>query len=94
MATYETLVLIDPALGEDEVGKYVRKLENLISQQKGKLVKEENMGRKKLAYLIDDKAEGTYVRLELELDTQNLREFERNLRLESKILREMTLRLN
>lgn len=94
MAIYETLVLIDPSLGEDELSKYVKKLDGLASQQKGKIVKDETLGRKKLAYPINKKTEGTYIRLEVQLEPKALHDFERSLRLESKILREMTLRLN
>jgi len=92
MATYETLVLIDPVLGDEEVTKYVHKLETLVTQRKGRLIKDENLGRKKLAYPINKKTEGSYVKLALEMPTPELREFERNLRLEPKVLRQMTLR--
>lgn len=90
---YETLVLVDPALGEQDTPKFLKKLEELVLQHKGRLLTHENLGRKKLAYPIKKKREGSYIRLDLEMPTSALALFQRGLRLEPNVLREMTVRL-
>ena len=93
MVKYETLILVDPTLSEEEVTKYAHKLESFINAHKGKVVMNENLGRKKLAYPVRKKKEGSYLRLEFDMPTPMLSEYERDLRLEANVLRQMTIRL-
>lgn len=93
MVKYETLILVDPALGEEEVAKYAHKLENFVGARKGKVIINENLGRKKLAYPVMKKWEGSYLRLEFDMPTSMLHEYEKDLRLEANVLRQMTIRL-
>ncbi|MEK7288166.1 MAG: 30S ribosomal protein S6 [Elusimicrobiota bacterium] len=92
MMTYETLVLLDPSLGEEDVGKYVGKLGRMAVEHKGKVLKDEKLGRKRLAYPVRKKMEGTYVCLHLALPLEALAGWQKALRLEPNVLRQMTLR--
>lgn len=57
---YELLYIIDPDLNEEETTAIVEKFKALI-EQNGILGEVEEWGKRKLAYLINDKPEGYYV---------------------------------
>lgn len=94
MPNYETLFIADPTLGDQDVEKLIGRIGKLVGDFKGRLVKEEKWGRRKLAYPIKKKTEGSYVVLHLDLPASQVQEYRRNLRVDSHILRELTLRLD
>lgn len=57
---YEVLYIIDIDQTEEETAAIVEKFKNLI-EANGELIEMEEWGKRKLAYLINDKAEGYYV---------------------------------
>ncbi|MDR0857949.1 MAG: 30S ribosomal protein S6 [Oscillospiraceae bacterium] len=59
---YELMYIIDLTRGEEEVAAIAAKFKALV-EANATLDEEENIGRKKLAYLIDDKPDGYYIRL-------------------------------
>ena len=59
-ANYEVLYIIDPDLGEEATAAMVEKFKALI-EANGTITEQEEWGKRKLAYLIHDKAEGYYV---------------------------------
>ena len=59
-ANYEVMFIVDPAKGEDGIAALVAKFKELI-EANGTVNEMEEIGLRKLAYLIDDKPEGYYV---------------------------------
>jgi len=59
-ANYELMYIIDVDLGEEQIAAMVEKFKALI-EANGTLNELEEMGKRKLAYLINDKPEGYYV---------------------------------
>ena len=59
-ANYELMYIIDPDKTEEEVAALVEKFKALI-EANGTLGEMEEMGKRRLAYLINDKPEGYYV---------------------------------
>ena len=57
---YEVMYIIDPTLGEEDSSAIVEKFKTLV-EQNGTLDEMEEMGKRKLAYEINDFSEGTYV---------------------------------
>ena len=57
---YETVFVLNPELSEDDTKALVEKFTGLIAQN-GTIEKIDEWGKRKLAYLIDDYAEGYYV---------------------------------
>ncbi len=62
---YEVLYIIDPDLNEEETSAIVEKFKSLI-EANGTLGEVEEWGKRKLAYLINDKPEGYYVLVKFE----------------------------
>ncbi|MDH3828654.1 MAG: 30S ribosomal protein S6, partial [Desulfobacterales bacterium] len=61
MRRYETFVIIDPDLSQDQREPLISKVEELITQMDGFLVLTDDWGERKLAYNIKKKGRGYYV---------------------------------
>ena len=59
-ANYELMYIIDPDKSEEEIAALVEKFRALIADN-GTVNETEEWGKRKLAYLINDKPEGYYV---------------------------------
>ena len=59
-ANYELLYIIDPDKGEEGIAAIVEKFKALIEEH-GTINEIDEWGKRKLAYLINDKPEGYYV---------------------------------
>ena len=57
---YEVMYIIDPTKTEEETAALVEKFKSLI-EANGTLTEMEEIGKRKLAYLINDLSEGYYV---------------------------------
>lgn len=60
IGNYEVLYIIDPDKTEEETAAIVERFKALI-EQNGTVTEMEEWGKRKLAYLINDKPEGYYV---------------------------------
>ena len=58
----------------------------------GEVTKADHWGRRRLAYEIDNQREGYYVIMYSDIDTSNIEELERNMKLSSDILRYLLIR--
>ncbi len=59
-ANYEVMYIIDATRSEDDIKAIVEKFKALI-EANGTVISLEEMGKRRLAYLINDMAEGYYV---------------------------------
>jgi small subunit ribosomal protein S6 len=91
---YEVLFIVDPDADEDEVNKITESCKQIITDQGGSITKAETLGRRQLAYEILHKREGTFVDLELEGSGKEIAELERRMRVNDRILRYLTVRLD
>jgi small subunit ribosomal protein S6 len=57
---YETVFVLDPSLDEKAVPNEIKKVEDLIRDHKGQVLKTEKWGKKRFAYPIKKKHEGFY----------------------------------
>jgi small subunit ribosomal protein S6 len=91
---YEILFIVDPDADEDEVNKITDTCKQIITDQGGSITKAETLGRRQLAYEILHKREGTFVDLELEGSGKEIAELERRMRVNDRILRYLTVRMD
>ena len=92
--TYEIVFIIDPDANDDEVMRLSESLQKIITSQDGSVTKTEMMGRRQLAYEIKHKKEGIYVLLETEGSGREIAELERRMRVNDRILRYITVRVD
>src|SRR6185436_1250838 len=69
-------------------------VQKIITDQGGNIVKTEMMGKRRLAYEINHKRDGIYVLLEVEGSGAEIAELERRMRVNDRILRYMTVRVD
>lgn len=87
MQKYELLYIVPAQYTDDEVTTIQGKIAELIEKIGGKIVRNENLGKIKLAYPIKKARHGSYVLVYFDADTQELTELDRLLRLSNEIIR-------
>ena len=89
---YELMYILKPTLGEEETASLVEKFKALVEQH-GTIDEMEEMGKRKLAYEIDDMTEGYYVLVKFTSDPAFPAELDRVLRITDGVMRSLiTLR--
>lgn len=91
---YEVLFIVDPGADDDEVAKITDTFKQIITDQGGSITKAETLGRRQLAYEILRKKEGTFVDIELEGSGKEIAELERRMRVNDRVMRYLTVRLD
>ena len=94
MAFYESVVIARPELTDSQIENLINSLSEIISNEKGKVVKKENWGLRSLAYKIQKNKKGHYFMLNLDSDPSALFEYERQMRFNEDIIRFLTIKIN
>ena len=87
MTKYEFVYILDPSLDEAAANANFDKYMKLVKEQGGEVTHQESWGRKKLAYEIDKKTEGTYFYARFKADRTALTEVNRQLRYDEDVMR-------
>ena len=87
MRKYETAFILDPGLDEATLEKEIKKVEELIENNKGKIIQTDRWGIRKLTYRIKKKLEGYYAITHFEGPTAIIRELDRYYKLDENVLR-------
>ena len=87
---YETLVLVTPELAEEGLDQFKQKLFDILEKDHGRLIQEENWGRRRLAYPVKKQMYGVYWLLDYMGSPELLAELERNLRIDERVFKYMT----
>lgn len=86
LRTYEYLYIFDPQ--EENVVKTIEEVKKSYEKMGVTLLKEEEMGKRRLAYEIDKKTDGFYYLTQFEVDDfTKLQEFDRDLKLNPLVIR-------
>lgn len=88
MREYDGLVIIAPDK-EGSLKEIVHGITGAITRQKGKINKEENWGKQKLAYPIKKNKDGIYYKLDFSVDPSRITELKNGYKLNPDILRIM-----
>lgn len=91
---YEIVFIVDPGAEDAEVMKLSEAVQKIITDQGGSITKIDMMGRRQLAYEINHQKEGSYVLLEVEGSGAEIAELERRMRVNDRVLRYMTIRVD
>lgn len=91
---YEVVFIVDPTADDEEVTRLTDGFVQIITDQGGVVTKNESMGRRKLAYEILHKTEGSFVLLEIEGSGHEIAELERRMRVNDRIIRYITVRVD
>ncbi len=90
---YEVTYILRPNLEETEVDERANAIADGVKTRGGELVGElEKLGKRRLAYEIDDVREGYYVVMKFRTEPEQAKELERLMRLNESILRALVIR--
>ena len=93
MRRYETIVIIDPDLGEERRTPILERIRELVPQKGGLLVEFDEWGARKMAYEIKKKKRGFYLRVDYCGRGDLVQEMERQFRIDDRVLKYMTILL-
>ncbi|MCU0423743.1 MAG: 30S ribosomal protein S6 [Bacteroidia bacterium] len=91
---YESVIIFTPVLSDEQLKDAVAKYRNMITENGGELVHEENWGLTKLAYAIEKKTTGFYHIYEYKAPADFVAKFELAFRRDERIMRFLTTSLD
>lgn len=94
MSDYEVTYILRPALEESELEGREKAIAEIVKSQGGEVTAVERLGKKRLAYEINDAREGTYVVMQFSAGAGVSKELDRQLRLHDDVLRALIVRLD
>jgi small subunit ribosomal protein S6 len=94
MRRYETVVIVDPEISEENRQPVFQKIQDIIDQDNGFLVNLDEWGTKKLAYEIKKKPRGYYACLDYCGTGPTVSELERFFRIDDRVLKFLTIMLD
>lgn len=92
MRKYEVMYIVKPDLEQDVIKELVEKFQKLITENGGEIQKLTEMGKKRLAYEIEDYKEGYYVLMNFSSETNVVAELERVFRITENVIRYLILK--
>ena len=93
MRRYETILIIDPDIGEEQRAPVFDRIRELVPQKGGLLVEFDEWGARKMAYEIKKKKRGFYLRVDYCGTGELVNEMERQFRIDDRVLKYMTILL-
>jgi small subunit ribosomal protein S6 len=94
MRMYETIYIVQPDLGEEEIKAISTKVQDIVANMNGDFKRLEDWGTRKLAYPINKSPRGRYFYLRFDGDSPLIAELERRLRLDDKVIRYQSVKLD
>ncbi len=92
--TYESVVLINAALEDDQIEATLSKIQESIKNHGGELLEVDKWGRKRLAYPVNKAKSGFYAIFRFISTPELIATLERNYRLDENIYRYLTIVLD
>ena len=93
MRNYETIVVVNPTLGEEEHKEVLKKYSALVERQKGILIRVEEWGVQRLAHPVKRFDKGSFVLINYCGPSGVTSELERDLKLDDRIFRFQTVKI-
>jgi len=88
------MFIVDVKATDDDVTNLNSTLQQIITDQGGTVTKQEDMGRRQLAYPIGRQTDGRYVLFEIDGSGREIAELERRMRVNDQVIRYMTVRVD
>lgn len=89
---YELLYIVPTPFTEKDLPNIEKKVKNIIEESGGKVVKEKNLGNKKLAYPIKQIYRGFYLLSYFDIESDKIDELNKKLKLTPEVLRHLITR--
>lgn len=86
---YDLGVIFSPEVSEEEIRPIIERIEQIVANFGGQIVKVNQWGRRRLAYPIEHHRDGFYVFIDMILTPETVSEIERTLKVSEIVLRHM-----
>jgi len=86
---YELGIVINPEVGDEQARAIVERVAQIITNNRGQVVRVNAWGRRRMAYPIQRFRDGLYFFYDLILDPSTIAEIERNIRVNEDIIRHL-----
>jgi len=94
MRRYESVVILDPDLPDDEIVDFTDQYSSLIKTGGGEVIKIEDWGPKKLAYLVKKRDKGRYILFDYVGMPTLISEIERRFKISDAVLKFLSVKLD
>ncbi len=91
MKIYETTIVFDPGLEEARINEEVDRISQSISQAGGEVLDVQRWGKRKLAYIVRKRRDGSYVHVKHQSPSGLIADMDRRFRLNEGVLRHLTV---
>ena len=91
MRQYETGFVLSPTLSEEETAQFVQQMAEIVAQKKGRMIKQDIWGKRRMAFPIKRFQEGVYVFFTYEGAGDVSAELERRFKQTEAVIRFMTV---
>ena len=89
---YELGFILNPEVSEEQTGAILERIEKIVKNYDGQVVKVNQWGRRRLAYPIEHHRDGYYVFIDMILAPETLPELDRTLKVSEEVMRHMVKR--
>ncbi|MDJ0675148.1 MAG: 30S ribosomal protein S6 [Calothrix sp. MO_167.B42] len=89
---YETMYILRPDMGDEQVSQAIAKYENLIREAGANDIEIQNRGKRRLAYEIDRHRDGIYIQMNYTGPGKIIAPMERAMRLSEEVIRYLTIK--
>ncbi|MDB9540923.1 30S ribosomal protein S6 [Anabaenopsis tanganyikae CS-531] len=89
---YETIYILRPDLGDEQVEQAIAKYQNLLTEQGAENIEIQNRGKRRLAYEIKKHRDGIYVQMNYTGPGNAIAVMERAMRLSEEVIRYLTIK--
>ena len=94
MNIYESIVILNSSLSDEEIESATGKIKDLITSSGGEMLKLDNWGRRKLAYEIKKHKKGFYMLLVFRAPSPVIRKLEDYYKVYDPVIKYMVIRLD
>jgi len=94
MRRYESVVILDPDLPEEQIGSLTERYSQIIKSSGGELIKIEDWGSKRMAYVVKRKERGRYILLDYVGQPALLAELERQFKISEEVMKFLSVKLD
>ncbi|HAX75704.1 MAG TPA: 30S ribosomal protein S6 [Cyanobacteria bacterium UBA11372] len=92
MQNYETMYILRPDLGEEQVELAIAKYQNILRENGGDGIEIQHRGKRRLAYEIKKQRDGIYIQMNYKAKGSAIAVVERAMRLSDEVIRYLTIK--
>ena len=94
MNKYEIMFIVKTTIEEEAVKKTIADSKKIITDLKGEILEEKDMGQRKLAYPINKEVNGFYYVMQVNANGEIVSEFDRKSKINENIIRHLIIKLD